>query len=75
LVSFVVDDQGNVEAARVVESNDARFNITSVEAVLRWKFRPAEVEAGPAMAFVTIPFVFKAPKPLQPAPVPQVSGR
>jgi TonB family protein len=74
LVSFAVDDRGSVEAARVVESNDARFNITSVEAVLRWKFQPAEVEDGPAVAFITIPFVFNAPKPMRPAPVPPASG-
>jgi TonB family protein len=68
LVSFAVDDRGSVEAARVVESNDARFNIPSVEAVLRWKFQPAEVEGGPAMALITVPFVFNAPKPVQPSP-------
>jgi TonB family protein len=68
LVSFVVDDKGAVEAARVIESNDARYNIPAVEAVLAWKFQPAEVEDGPAMAFVTIPFVFQARGPAQPPP-------
>jgi TonB family protein len=68
LVSFAVDDRGSVEAARVVESDDARFNIPAVEAVLRWKFRPAEAEGRPAMTFVSIPFVFKAPRAAPPAP-------
>ena len=74
LVSFAVDDRGSVEAARVVQSDDARFNLPAVEAVLRWKFEPAETEAGPAMAFVTIPFVFNAPKPEQPVPNLPPSG-
>ncbi len=70
LVSFAVDDHGNVEAARVVESNDARYNMRAVETVLRWRFQPAEVENGPAMAFITVPFVFKPPTP---APVSLVA--
>jgi TonB family protein len=63
LVSFVVDDQGNVEAARALESDDPRFNMSAVEAVLRWKFRPAETDEGPTMIFITIPFIFNAPNP------------
>ena len=67
LVSFAVDDRGVVEAARVVESDDKRFNMSAVEAILRWRFRAAETADGPAMAIVTIPFVFNAPKPEQAA--------
>ncbi len=74
LVSFVVDARGSVEAARVVESSDARFNSASVEAVLRWKFQPAEVDGGPAMAIITIPFVFNAPKPVPATPALPASG-
>jgi TonB family protein len=66
-VSFAVDDRGVVEAARVVESDDKRFNMSAVEAILRWRFRAAETADGPAMAIVTIPFVFNAPKPEQAA--------
>jgi len=41
--------------------------MSAVEAILRWRFRAAETADGPAMAIVTIPFVFNAPKPEQAA--------
>jgi RNA polymerase sigma factor (sigma-70 family) len=58
-VSFFVDPAGNVEAARVLDSNNSAFNVPAVSAVLQWKFRPAEAEKGPTMAMVVVPFVFK----------------
>ncbi|HEX2852862.1 MAG TPA: energy transducer TonB [Opitutaceae bacterium] len=41
LVSFFVNEEGRVEAARVVDSPDEGFNKPSVAAVLKWKFVPA----------------------------------
>jgi len=74
LVSFAVDNGGNVEAARILQSDDARFDTSAAGAVLRWRFRPAETEDGPAMAFVTVPVVFKVPIPEPTRPVPAPSG-
>jgi TonB family protein len=59
-VSFFVDTEGNVEAARVLDSNNSAFNIPAVSAVLQWKFKPAETDKGPAMAMIVVPFVFEA---------------
>jgi TonB family protein len=74
LVSFAVDAGGRVEAARILQSDDARFDASAAGAVLRWRFRPAETEGGPAMAFVTVPVVFKVPIPEQTRPLPPPSG-
>jgi RNA polymerase sigma factor (sigma-70 family) len=69
-VSFFVDPAGNVEAARVLDSNNSAFNIPAISAVLQWKFRPAETEKGPALVMVVVPFVFNptAPVPLNTSP-------
>jgi TonB family protein len=62
-ISFFVDSVGNVEAARVLDSNNSAFNLPAIYAVLQWKFRPAETEEGPALAMVVVPFIFKATAP------------
>ena len=73
LVSFVVGEGGSVEAARVVSSNDARYNPCAVAAVLQWLFRPAMAGGRPAACFVVIPFRFNYPPPAMLAPG-QTSG-
>lgn len=60
-ISFVVDAKGGVEAARVFESGDERFDVAAIETVLKWRFRPGEIDGKPAKVFVRIPFVFRAP--------------
>jgi TonB family protein len=61
LVSFVVGEAGNVVAARVVESNDPRFNQAAVDAVQKWSFRPAVLDGKAAAAFVAVPIRFDFP--------------
>lgn len=58
LVAFVIDEKGGVEAARVLESDDVRFDQSAIAAVLKWKFRPAEFEDGPTKAFLAVPVHF-----------------
>jgi len=60
-VSFAVNAHGDVEAARVLDPGEPRCDEVAVEAVMRWKFRPAEDAAGPTLAFLLVPFVFRAP--------------
>jgi TonB family protein len=60
-VSFVVNAHGDVEAARVLDPGEPAYDQAAVETVMRWKFRPAEDAAGPTLAFLLIPFVFRAP--------------
>jgi TonB family protein len=61
LVSFVVGTGGNVEAARVAESNDPRFNQAAVGAVLKWNFAPAIMDGTPTEAFIVVPIRFDFP--------------
>jgi len=63
LVSFVVDEKGNVEAARVLESSDARLNSASLAAVLKWKFQPIANQNGSTRFFHTVPILFQGAKP------------
>lgn len=62
LVSFVIDEKGNVESARVLESADARFNESAIAAVLKWTFLPAETEDGLTKTFITVPIQFNGKK-------------
>jgi len=71
-VSFVVDARGDVEAARVLEPGEPPYDEVAVQAVMRWKFRPAEDAAGPTRSFLLVPFVFKAPS-WNVAPAPAAS--
>ena len=61
-VSFVVGVDGRVEAARVVESSDSRFDVFAVEAMLKFTFIPAEGAAGPERAMEVQPFYFRVHK-------------
>jgi protein TonB len=61
-VAFVVDERGTVEAARVFESSDSRFDQPAVEAVKKWKFLPAEFDDGPTKGFLVVPVQFDVKK-------------
>ena len=58
-VSFIVDETGGVEAARVLESDDPRYNQSAIDAVLQWRFFPAEGEQGFMKSFFLVPIAFK----------------
>ena len=58
-LSAVVGRDGQVEAARVFESDDHRFDQAALEAVRKWKFSPAESAAGKERSFVSVPIIFE----------------
>lgn len=58
VVSFVVGPDGHVEAARVIESSDARFNDSSLTAIFGFTFIPPQGISGPAHELATLPFNF-----------------
>ena len=62
VVSFIINPTGVVEAARVMESSDARFEQSAIDAVLKWKFLPAEFDDGPTIAVTAVPIVFDGMK-------------
>lgn len=43
-IDFVIDKEGNVPDAYVVESNNPWFERPAIDAIMGWKFEPAEVE-------------------------------
>jgi len=59
LVSFVVGTDGRVEAARILESSDSRFNDSVLEAVRHFTFIPAQGTDGPTRYIGQIPFGFR----------------
>jgi TonB family protein len=46
-VEFVIDAEGKVEDAKVLESNNPGFNDAALEAVRQWKFKPARMGEKP----------------------------
>ena len=60
LVSFVVGTDGRVEAARILESSDGRFDDSVLEAVRQFTFIPAQGTDGPTRYIGQIPFGFRS---------------
>jgi TonB family protein len=58
VVSFTVRTDGSVGDAVVVRATDAQFGDAAVEAILKWKFRPAKVNGTPVNCRMTVPIVF-----------------
>jgi len=59
-VVVVIDETGTVTQASVAKSSNPGFEQASLEAIRKWKFKPAEVGGQPVKAKVTIPFHFNA---------------
>ena len=57
-VSCVIDADGNVTDAEVKKSSNDGFNKAAIEAINKWKFKPAKVGGKPVKCRVTIPFRF-----------------
>jgi TonB family protein len=60
LIDFLVDEQGNVTKTNVVRSSHPDFEAPAVEAVLKWKFKPAMKGGHPVVAYVRVPVLFSA---------------
>ena len=61
-VVVVIDEKGDVAQATVSKSTDSGFEQASIEAVKKWKFKPAEVGGQVVKAKITIPIHFSAAK-------------
>jgi TonB family protein len=59
LVSFVVGTDGRVEAARILELSDDRFNDSVLEATRKFTFIPAEGSNGSVRYMNWLPFNFE----------------
>jgi periplasmic protein TonB len=58
VVKCAVDAQGNVSDAQVEKSSNAGFEKPAVEAVRKWKFKPAKKDGAAVGITVTIPVKF-----------------
>ena len=61
VVLVTVDPNGQVAAAEVSEGAGAPFDQAALDAVKRWKFRPALREGKPVSARIKVPFRFEPP--------------
>lgn len=53
-----VDEKGAVVAAKVEKSSNDAFNRAAIEAVEKWKFRPAQMDGKPTAAQIKVPVKF-----------------
>ena len=62
MVKCQIDEQGNVAGAEVEKSSNAAFEKPAMEAVKKWKFKPAKQDGAPVAIKVSIPikFVFES---------------
>lgn len=58
VVNFVVDEQGNVSEPTVQKSSNAGFEKPALEAVKKWKFKPARKDGVPVAKKVSVPIKF-----------------
>ena len=57
-VDFIIDEEGSVFAAVVVESTNPGFNAAALEAVRRAKFRPAQSDGQNIRVRMRVPITF-----------------
>lgn len=58
MVKCSIDEQGNVTGTEVEKSSNAAFEKPAVEAVKKWKFKPAKQDGAPVTVKVSIPIKF-----------------
>lgn len=46
-IDFVIDEEGNVPDAYVVESNNPWFERPAIDAIMGWKFEPGQIDGRP----------------------------
>lgn len=57
-VSIVISETGDVVSSKVVKSSNKAFEQSALEAVDKWKFKPAKKDGKNVKVKVTIPFRF-----------------
>jgi len=53
-----IDDKGAVTGAKVTKTTNEAFNQAAVEAVGKWKFRPAQKDGKPVAIHISLPVKF-----------------
>ncbi len=75
-VAFTVTKEGKVTDASTVRADDVLFGEAAVTAILKWKFRPAQLHGDAVDCRMTMPFYFSNPYGfgLNYTPMPGQSG-
>ncbi len=62
MVKCTIDEQGNVSGTEVEKSSNAAFEKPALNALKKWKFKPAKQDGTPVAIKVSIPikFVFES---------------
>lgn len=58
MVKCTIDEQGNVSEAAVAKSTNQAFDSFALEALKKWKFKPARQDGVPVAMQVSIPVKF-----------------
>jgi len=58
MVKVTIDEQGNVADTNVVKSSNAEFDRYAIDALKKWKFKPASEDGKAITISVTIPVKF-----------------
>jgi TonB family protein len=61
VVIFTVETNGKVDDASVVQADDVLFGEAALHAIVKWRFRPAQVKSTPVACRMTLPFEFNSP--------------
>lgn len=57
-ISCVIDENGEVISSKVTKSSNPGFEKSALDAISRWKFKPAKKDGKAVKVKVTIPFRF-----------------
>ena len=58
MVKCTIDEQGNVVDPEVVKSSNGAFDKPALDALRKWRFKPAKQDGSPVAMKVTIPVKF-----------------
>jgi periplasmic protein TonB len=58
-VSLLIDDKGNVTETSVVKSTHKELEDPAMDAVRKWRFKPAKKDGNPVAVRVAIPIKFE----------------
>ena len=58
MVTVLIDEQGNVAETKVEKASNEAFSSPAVNALKRWKFKPAQKDGAIVPIHVTIPVKF-----------------
>lgn len=74
VVRFVIDPNGQPQYGQVMRSFDERFNVISLQAVRRLRFRPAQRNGAPVWVWMEVPVQWGQPEPAPAASADSASG-